>query len=91
MDRSHDATAPGLRIDAVERTRTLIGFESSPGFREKLAEREESIRLGKGLFHKDFLEYLNIPYPHNDDGNAGLITRVKLCKATHRVLSPTLS
>src|SRR5688572_1290769 len=40
MDRSHDAPAPGLRLDAVERTRTLLESESSPGFREKLAERE---------------------------------------------------
>lgn len=32
----------------------VLGFESSPGFRGKLAEREESISLRKILFHNDF-------------------------------------
>ena len=45
---------PGLRMDAVDRTRTLFRSESSPGFRENLAEREESIPLSTALFPKAF-------------------------------------
>jgi hypothetical protein len=33
--------------------------KSSPSFREKLAEREESIRLGKGMFRLYFMDKLS--------------------------------
>jgi len=36
------------------------GRKSSPGFREKLAEREEAMPLDRALFHKDFFKVLNI-------------------------------
>ncbi len=37
-----------------------LWFKSSPSFREKLAEREESIALRKLLFHSMFFNVLNI-------------------------------
>ena len=38
----------------------FLGFKSNPGFREKLAEREEAMALGRVLFHKDFFKDVNI-------------------------------
>ena len=43
MGRSHGATATGFAMDAVEHACIVLGFESSPGFRGKLAEREEAV------------------------------------------------
>jgi len=37
-----------------------LALKSSPGFREKLAEREEAMPLGRVLFNKDFFKDLNI-------------------------------
>jgi len=37
-----------------------LALKSSLGFREKLAEREESMPLGRVLFHNDFFKDLSI-------------------------------
>ena len=37
-----------------------LALKSSLGFREKLAEREESIAVRRILFHKDVFKDLNI-------------------------------
>jgi hypothetical protein len=42
-----------------------LGLKSSPSFREKLAEREESILLSMLLLHKDFLGSTNLLYQQN--------------------------
>jgi hypothetical protein len=44
----------------IERASTLLMFETSPGFREKLAERVESIPVSRALFHKGLSKALNI-------------------------------
>lgn len=47
------------RCKAVKPVCMFLGFKSSPSFREKLAEREESIDLCRLLFHNSFLKCLN--------------------------------
>ena len=60
MGRSHGATATGFAMDAVEHACIVLGSESSPGFRGKLAEREESIPCSRILFHPRISQSLNI-------------------------------
>ena len=44
---------------AIEPTCIILGFESSPGFREKLAERAESSKPHRLLIHIGFFELKN--------------------------------
>ena len=57
---THGATANDFAMDAVEHACIVLGSESSPGFRGKLAEREESIVLYRLLFPNGVFKTLNI-------------------------------
>lgn len=61
LDRSDRATtASGIALASVEPASMLFGSESNPGFREKLAEREEARPVGRLLIHIAFLKAANI-------------------------------
>ena len=60
-----------------------LALKSSPGFREKLAEREEAIPSCNALFHRDIFNTSNIRVlVHWRDDKAGqseaLISKIKL-------------